>query len=582
MNDKMEIMNGGKALMKALEREGVKEVFGLPGGANLPMYDELYKSNIRHILVRHEQSSAHMADGFGRVSRKPGVCFATSGPGATNLLTGIATAQADSAPMVAVTGQVPVNMIGRDAFQESDIIGMSNPSVKYAFQPRTVEEIPEVVKKGFYIAETGRPGPVLLDIPKDVQQNEAKVTFPDEVRVPGYHPWTDVDMVNIERAIDLLLSSEKPIILAGGGTIISSAFAELQSIAEMLMIPVVTTFKGKGSFPENHPLSLGPIGMHGHAEANKIMTEVDCVLAIGTRFSDRSVGTFEEFERNLKIIHMDVDPAEIGKNQTAQVAVVGDVKASLRVMLKLLAKKVLKKSDGNNWLKHVKEVKDYWRENLKLHPGEMSAAKILRKLREVLPKESIVTTEVGQHQMWAAQHYKFDKPNHWMTSGGLGTMGYGLPAAVGVQVAHPNKLVVDIAGEASVLMTMQEMSTAVQYSLPIKIFILNNEYMGMVRQWQELLHEKNYSESYTAALPDFVKLAEAYGCVGIRAKTPDELDDKIIEMINTDRPVIFDCMVDKEENCFPMIPSGKPHNQMLLGPKDQKENKITGKGKTLV
>jgi len=582
MNDKMESMNGGKALMKALEKEGVKEVFGFPGGANLPMYDELYKSNIRHILVRHEQSAAHMADGFGRVSRKPGVCFATSGPGSTNLLTGIATAQADSAPMVAVTGQVPVKMIGRDAFQESDIIGMSNPCVKYAFQPRAVKEIPEVVKKGFYIAETGRPGPVLLDIPKDVQQNEAKVTFPDEVRMPGYHPWTDVDMVNIERAVDLLLSSEKPIILAGGGTIISSAFAELQSIAEMLMIPVVTTFKGKGAFPENHPLSLGPIGMHGHAEANKIMTEVDCVLAIGTRFSDRSVGTFEAFEKNLKIIHMDVDPAEIGKNQTAQVAVVGDVKASLRVMLKILVKKALKKSDGNKWLEHVNEVKDYWRENLKLHPGEMSAAKILRKLREVLPKESIVTTEVGQHQMWAAQHYKFDKPNRWMTSGGLGTMGYGLPAAVGVQVAHPSKLVIDIAGEASVLMTMQEMSTAVQYSLPIKIFILNNEYMGMVRQWQELLHEKNYSESYTAALPDFVKLAEAYGCVGIRAKTPDELDDKIIEMINTDRPVIFDCMVDKEENCFPMIPSGKPHNQMLLGPKDQKETKITKKGKTLV
>ncbi|HIF53119.1 MAG TPA: acetolactate synthase large subunit, partial [Candidatus Nitrosopelagicus sp.] len=394
-------MNGGKALMKALEKEGVKEVFGLPGGANLPMYDELYKSNIRHILVRHEQSAAHMADGFGRVSRKPGVCFATSGPGATNLLTGIATAQADSAPMVAVTGQVPVKMIGRDAFQ-----------------PRTPEEIPEIVKKGFYIAETGRPGPVLLDIPKDVQQNEAEMIFPEEVRMPGYHPWTDVDIVNIERAIELLLSSEKPIILAGGGTIISSAFAELQSIAEMLMIPVVTTFKGKGSFPENHPLSLGPIGMHGHAEANKIMTEVDCVLAIGTRFSDRSVGTFEEFERNLKIIHMDVDPAEIGKNQTTQVAVVGDVKASLRVMIKILLKKALKKSEGNEWLNHVNEVKDYWRENLKLHPGEMSAAKILRKLREVLPKESIVTTEVGQHQMWASLFFDAIHPGTFFSSTG--------------------------------------------------------------------------------------------------------------------------------------------------------------------
>ena len=397
-------MIGARALMVALEKEGVKEVFGLPGGANLPMYDELYKSNIRHILVRHEQSAAHMADGFGRVSRKPGVCFATSGPGATNLLTGIATAQADSAPMVAVTGQVPVKMIGKDAFQESDIIGMANPAVKYSYQPRTPEEIPEIVKKGFYIAETGRPGPVLLDIPKDVQQNEGKFTFPDEVRISGYHPWTDPDIPSIEKAIQLLLTSEKPIILAGGGVIISSAFAELQSIAEMLMIPVVTTFKGKGAFPENHPLSLGPIGMHGHAEANKLMTEADCVLAIGTRFSDRSVGTFEEFERNLKIIHMDVDPAEIGKNQTTSVAVVGDVQASLRIMVKMLIKKAMKKSDDNPWLMHVNEVKDYWRENLKLHPGEMGAAKILRKLREVLPKQSIVTTEVGQHQMLSLIH----------------------------------------------------------------------------------------------------------------------------------------------------------------------------------
>ena len=309
------------------------------------MYDELYKSNIRHILVRHEQSAAHMADGFGRVSRKPGVCFATSGPGATNIVTGIATAQADSAPMVAITGQVPVEMIGRDAFQESDIIGIANPCVKYSFQPRDASEIPEVVRKGFYIAETGRPGPVLLDIPKDVQTNEAKMNFPDEFKIRGYHPWTDPDIAQIEKAIDMLLGAENPIILAGGGVTISSAFAELQSIAELLMIPVVTTFKGKGSFPENHPLSLGPIGMHGHAEANKLMTEADCVLAIGTRFSDRSVGTFEDFEKRLKIIHMDVDPAEIGKNQTTTIAVVGDVQASLRIMVKLLMQKAIKKTE---------------------------------------------------------------------------------------------------------------------------------------------------------------------------------------------------------------------------------------------
>ena len=391
----MENMIGAKALMVALEKQGVKEVFGLPGGANLPMYDELFKSNIRHILVRHEQSAAHMADGYGRVSRKAGVCFATSGPGATNIVTGIATAQADSAPMIAVTGQVPVKMIGKDAFQESDIIGMSNPCVKYAFQPRDSSEIPEAVQKGFYIAETGRPGPVLIDVPKDVQQNEGQMHFPEEFKIRGYHPWTDPDVVNVERAIKMLLSAEKPIILAGGGTIISSAFAELQTIAELLMIPVVTTFKGKGAFPENHPLALGPIGMHGHAEANKLMTEADCVLAIGTRFSDRSVGTFEDFEKRLKIIHMDVDPAEIGRNQTTAVAVVGDVRASLRIMVKLLMQQTAKKTEENTWLKHVKEVKEYWRENLKLPEGEMTAAKILRKLLEVLPHEAITTTEVG-------------------------------------------------------------------------------------------------------------------------------------------------------------------------------------------
>ena len=455
----MENMSGAKALMKALEKEGVKEVFGLPGGANLPMYDELYKSNIRHILVRHEQSAAHMADGFGRVSRKAGVCFATSGPGATNIITGLATAQADSAPMIAVTGQVPVKMIGRDAFQESDIIGISNPVVKYAFQPREAGEIPEVVKKGFYIAETGRPGAVLIDVPKDVQQNEAEMVFPDEVRIRGYHPWTDPDIAETERAIEMLLSAHKPIILAGGGVIISGAFSELQSLAEMLMIPVVTTFKGKGSFPENHTLSLGPIGMHGHAEANKLMVEADCVIAIGTRFSDRSVGTFEEFEKNLKIIHMDVDPAEIGKNQTTHVAIVGDVKASLRIMIKLLMKRALKKSDDNVWLKHVNEVRDYWRQNLKIHPGELSAARILRKLREVLPKEAIVTTEVGQHQMWASLFFDVIHPGTFFSSTGLGTMGWGFPAAIGAKTARPDLPVVDIAGDGSFNMTENSLAT---------------------------------------------------------------------------------------------------------------------------
>jgi acetolactate synthase-1/2/3 large subunit len=563
-NNKMETMIGATALMKALEKEGVKEVFGLPGGANLPMYDELGKSNIRHILVRHEQSAAHMADGFGRVSRKPGVCFSTSGPGATNLLTGIATAQADSAPMVAVTGQVPVAMIGKDAFQESDIIGMANPALKYSYQPRTPEEIPTMVKQGFYIAETGRPGPVLLDIPKDVQQNEGKFTFPDEVRVPGYHPWTDPDIPNTARAVELLLSAQKPIILAGGGVIISSAFAELQSIAELLMIPVVTTFKGKGAFPENHPLSLGPIGMHGHAEANKLMTEADCVLAIGTRFSDRSVGTFAEFEKNLKIIHMDVDPAEIGKNQTTSVAVVGDVRASLRIFGKMLMDKAVRTSDDNPWLKHVKEVKQYWRENLKIHPGEMGAAKILRKLRELLPHESIVTTEVGQHQMWASLFFDAIHPGTFFSSTGLGTMGWGFPAAIGAKTARPDVPVVDIAGDGSFNMTENSLATAVLEDLPVIVFLINNSSLGMVAQWQRTFYDRRMVGVELNKCPDYVKLAESYGAQGLRAQSMDELDKAIKTALKSDVATVIDIPIDPEEDVLPFVAPGTGLKDMIL------------------
>ncbi len=560
----MENMIGARALMVALEKEGVKQVFGLPGGANLPMYDELYKSNIRHILVRHEQSAAHMADGFGRVSRKAGVCFATSGPGATNILTGIATAQADSAPMIAVTGQVPVKMIGRDAFQESDIIGMSNPCVKYAFQPRDPSEIPEVVKKGFYIAETGRPGPVLLDIPKDVQQNEGSMSFPEEFKIRGYHPWTDPDIPQIEKAIEMLLSAERPIILAGGGTIISSAFAELQSIAELLMIPVVTTFKGKGSFPENHPLSLGPIGMHGHAEANKLMVEADCVLAIGTRFSDRSVGTFEEFEKRLKIIHMDVDPAEIGKNQTTQIAVVGDVQATLRIMVKLLMQKAIKKTEANNWLKHVKEVKEYWKENLKLPKGEMTAAKILRKLREVLPKEAITTTEVGQHQMWASLFFDVIHPGTFFSSTGLGTMGWGFPAAIGAKVARPDVPVVDIAGEGSFNMTENSLATSILDDIPVIVFLVNNFSLGMVAQWQRTFYDRRMIGIDLKNCPDYVKLAESYGAQGIRAQSLDELEKAIKIGLKSDVTTVIDIPIDPLEDVLPFVAPGTPLKDMIL------------------
>jgi acetolactate synthase-1/2/3 large subunit len=560
----METLSGARALIKALEKQGVKELFGLPGGANLPMYDELYKSNIRHILVRHEQSAAHMADGFGRVSRKAGVCFATSGPGATNIVTGLATAQADSAPMVAITGQVPLGMIGRDAFQESDIIGIANPIVKYSYQPTKASEIPEVIKKGFYIAETGRPGAVLIDIPKDVQQNDANMEFPEEVKIRGYHPWTDPDMMAIEKAIKLLLSSSKPIILAGGGVIISAAFAELQSLAEMLMIPVVTTFKGKGAFPENHPLSLGPIGMHGHAEANKIMSEADCVLAIGTRFSDRSVGRFDEFEKHLKIIHLDVDPAEIGKNQTTSVAVVGDVKASLRIFLKLLIQKAPKKSEHNIWLDHVKEVKEYWRQNLKLHPGELTAARILRKLREVLPHESIVTTEVGQHQMWASLFFDVIHPGTFFSSTGLGTMGWGFPAAIGAKAARPDVPVVDIAGDGSFNMTENSLATSVLDNLPVIVFLVNNYSLGMVAQWQRTFYDRRMIGVDQKQCPDYVKLAESYGAQGIRVGNLEELGNAIKAGLKSDVATVIDIPIDPEEDVLPFVAPGTSLKDMIL------------------
>jgi len=560
----MEKMSGARSLMVALENEGVELVFGLPGGANLPIYDELYKSNIRHILVRHEQSAAHMADGFGRVSRRPGVCFATSGPGATNLVTGIATAQADSAPMIAVTGQVPLKMIGKDAFQESDIIGISNPIVKYAFQPTNPAEIPEVVKKAFYISSTGRPGPVLIDIPKDVQQNETEMKFPDDIKIKGYHPWVDPDITEIERAIDMLLSAERPIILAGGGVIISGAFAELQSIAELLMIPVVTTFKGKGSFPENHPLSLGPIGMHGHAEANKMMVEADCVLAAGSRFSDRSVGTFEEFEKRLKIIHMDVDPAEIGKNQTTSVAVVGDVKTSLRIMVKMLIQKTVKRSDDYPWLKRVKETKEYYKENLKIHSHPLGAAKVLRKLREVLPHQSIVTTEVGQHQMWASLFFDVIQPGTFFSSTGLGTMGWGFPAAIGAKAAKPGVPVLDIAGEGSFNMTENSLAVSVLDNLPVIVFVMNNFSLGMVAQWQRTFYNRRMIGIDLKNCPDYVKIAQAYGAQGIRAESLDEVGNAVKTALKSDIATVIDIPMDPEEDVLPFVAPGTPLKDMIL------------------
>lgn len=555
---------GATALMRSLDREGVRQVFGLPGGANLPMYDELSKSDIRHILVRHEQSAAHMADGFGRVSRKPGVCFATSGPGATNLLTGIATAYADSAPMVAVTGQVPVNMIGRDAFQESDIIGMANPVVKYAFQPRSPGDVPESVKKAFFIAETGRPGPVLVDVPKDVQQDTAPMEFPDEFSIRGYHPWTDPDVASVERAIEMLLASERPIILAGGGTIISSAFAELQAVAETLLIPVATTFKGKGAFPENHALSLGPIGMHGHAEANRLMTEADCVLAIGTRFSDRSVGTFEEFEKNLKIIHMDVDPAEIGKNQRTSVAIVGDVRASLKIMVKLLRQRPPASRADTPWARHAKETREYWQANLKIPSGEMVASRILKRLRDALPAESIVTTEVGQHQMWASLFYDVIEPGTFFSSTGLGTMGWGFPAAIGAKVARPGVPVLDIAGDGSFNMTENSLATSVTEGIPVVVFLINNYLLGMVAQWQRTFYKRRMIGVDQKECPDYVRLAQAYGAEGVRAESLDEVGSAVRTAISSEVATVIDIPINPEEDVLPFVAPGTPLRDMIL------------------
>ena len=582
---------GAEIVFKCLEDQGVKNIFGYPGGAVLPIYNELknYKS-IKHILVRHEQGAGHAAEGYARSTGKPGVLLVTSGPGATNVVTALTDAYMDSVPIVCISGQVPTHLIGTDAFQECDTTGITRPCTKHNWLVKDIKDLPKIIHKAFEVATTGRPGPVLIDIPKDVQFKKTKYTkFKKQKKLNG-KSHNLFNQKDINELIKLMDKASKPIFYTGGGVVNSGPKASelLRELVHATGFPITSTLQGLGSFPGNDNQFLGMLGMHGSYEANNAMHDCDLMINIGARFDDRITGKIDEFSPNSKKIHIDIDPSSINKIVKVDLPIVGDVE-------KVIASTIntIKKIKPNFAKSNKQKISKWWQKIQKWRSINsfdfVNSTEIIKpqyavqRLYELTKnKDTYITTEVGQHQMWAAQHYKFDKPNRWMTSGGLGTMGYGLPAAVGVQVAHPSKLVIDIAGEASVLMTMQEMSTAVQYNLPIKIFILNNEYMGMVRQWQELLHEKNYSESYTAALPDFVKLAEAYGCVGIRAKTPEELDDKIIEMINTDRPVIFDCLVDKEENCFPMIPSGKPHNQMLLGSKDQKQNKITKKGKTLV
>ena len=585
------LYSGAEIVFKCLEDQDVKNIFGYPGGAVLPIYDELKNhKSIKHILVRHEQGAGHAAEGYARSTGKPGVLLVTSGPGATNAVTALTDAYMDSVPIVCISGQVPTHLIGTDAFQECDTTGITRPCTKHNWLVKDIKDLPKIIHKAFEVATTGRPGPVLVDIPKDVQFQKTKYTkFKKQKKLNGksHNLFSQED---INELIKLMDKASKPIFYTGGGVVNSGPKASelLRELVHATGFPITSTLQGLGSFPGNDNQFLGMLGMHGSYEANNAMHDCDLMINIGARFDDRITGKIDEFSPNSKKIHIDIDPSSINKIVKVDLPIVGDVEEVISSAIK-----TIKKIKPNFAKSNKQKISKWWQKIQKWRSinsfdfvnstETIKPQYAVQRLYELTKnKDTYITTEVGQHQMWAAQHYKFDKPNRWMTSGGLGTMGYGLPAAVGVQVAHPSKLVIDIAGEASVLMTMQEMSTAVQYSLPIKIFILNNEYMGMVRQWQELLHDKNYSESYTAALPDFVKLAEAYGCLGIRAKTPEELDDKIIEMINTDRPVIFDCLVDKEENCFPMIPSGKPHNQMLLGPKDQKQNKITRKGKTLV
>jgi len=585
------LYSGAEIVFKCLEDQKVDHVFGYPGGAVLPIYDELKNhSSLKHILARHEQGAGHAAEGYARSTGKPGVIFVTSGPGATNVVTALTDAFMDSVPLVCISGQVPTHLIGTDAFQECDTTGITRPCTKHNWLVKNIKDLSKTIHKAFEVATTGRPGPVLVDIPKDVQFQKTSYKNYNKQKKSNGKSNNLFSQKDINELIKVMSQSSKPIFYTGGGVVNSGLKASelLRELVSLTGFPITSTLQGLGAFPGNDSQFLGMLGMHGSYEANNAMHDCDLMINIGARFDDRITGKIDEFSPKSKKVHIDIDPSSINKNVKVDLPIVGDVTQVLSSTIK-----TIKKVKPNFTKSNKQKISKWWEKiqkwrSIKSFDFVNSTETIkpqyaVQRLYELTKnKDTYITTEVGQHQMWAAQHYKFDKPNRWMTSGGLGTMGYGLPAAVGVQVAHPNKLVIDIAGEASVLMTMQEMSTAVQYSLPIKIFILNNEYMGMVRQWQELLHEKNYSESYTAALPDFVKLAEAYGCVGIRAKTPDELDDKIIEMINTDRPVIFDCMVDKEENCFPMIPSGKPHNQMLLGPKDQKETKITKKGKTLV
>ncbi|HEY8596469.1 MAG TPA: acetolactate synthase 3 large subunit [Devosiaceae bacterium] len=584
-----EQMTGAEMVIQALQDQGVEHIFGYPGGAVLPMYDAIFQQDkIQHILVRHEQGATHMAEGYARSTGKPGVVLVTSGPGATNAVTGLTDALMDSIPMVCITGQVATTLIGSDAFQECDTVGITRSCTKHNYLVKRVEDLPRVLHEAFMIATTGRPGPVVIDIPKDVQfalGTYAKPSFGGQHT--SYNPAREGDIEAIRAAVDMMLKAERPVFYTGGGVINSGpeASENLRELAELTGFPVTSTLMGLGAFPASSGQWLGMLGMHGTYEANMAMHDCDLMICIGARFDDRITGRIDAFSPGSRKIHVDIDLASINKNIMVDLPIVGDSGLVMEEMIRIWRTRTNEPRTEaiRPWLAQI----DKWRAvNSLAFTNSDTVIKpqfaIQRLYQAVRDRDVYITTEVGQHQMWAAQHFHFDKPNRWMTSGGLGTMGYGLPAAVGVQVAHPDALVIDIAGEASVQMTMQEMSTAVQYNLPIKVFILNNEYMGMVRQWQELLHGGRYAHSYSESLPDFVKLAEAFGGKGIRCSDPAALDGAIQEMLDYDGPVLFDCRVSREENCFPMIPSGKAHNEMILPDTADIGNIIDEQGKMLV
>jgi acetolactate synthase I/II/III large subunit len=582
-------MTGAEMVMAALADQGVEHIFGYPGGAVLPIYDALFQQDkVRHILVRHEQGAVHAAEGYARSTGKVGCVLVTSGPGATNAVTGLTDALCDSIPLVVITGQVPTHLIGNDAFQECDTVGITRPCTKYNYLVKTIADLPRALHEAFHIAASGRPGPVVVDIPKDIQFATGTYSRPKEFQHKGYRPKLKGDPEKIREAVEMMAAAKRPLFYTGGGVINSgpAASESLRELVKLTGFPITSTLMGLGAYPAADRQWLGMLGMHGTWEANWSMHDCDLMICVGARFDDRITGRLDAFSPGSKKIHIDIDPSSINKNVKVDLPIVGDCAHVLEDLLTVWResgaksdKKALDAWWGQIGKWRAKNSLAYRNSNEIIKPQYA-----IQRLYELTKdRDTYITTEVGQHQMWAAQFYQFQEANRWMTSGGLGTMGYGLPASVGVQLAHPNSLVVDIAGEASVLMTMQEMSTAVQYDLPIKIFILNNQYMGMVRQWQELLHGGRYSHSYTEALPDFVKLAEAYHAHGIRCEHPGELDDKIREMIDVRKPVIFDCVVDPAENCFPMIPSGRAHNEMLLGDAATRvEDTITEEGKMLV